>query len=415
MRPTGPGTHSIAVEPYRGVLSRNAFFRELDAAETILRLQRVIEVFQPELTYHLIVPGSAMHLGSSGSLVSTWCDALERDTNLSLGLEQAVDKLLVSLEQALDSRRLTHRVVTSIAGLKLQRPETVVVVGNGITIRSLSAAELVELGAQDIMFGQGHDVISHSVTCCIEIESICSFSLEQNHPMNLLVSEAMQDAASITANVLRALHVLKPGRAGIFLTQTEMSPMVFPYLSCGSSWPSNRPLFASLDLIDAELDNFLLIERGLRETSREELRIASDRLVDAESRLSPVDSLLDAVIGLEVLLNPMDSSELAFRVALNYAFLAAPELRRARYDRVRLLQKTRNRVVHGGLNLKSPVDSATIQEHANLAKACLRDTLMVFLLDENLKGNQKLDANFWLDRVLPADIVDVQVAIPRQQ
>ena len=99
----------------------------------------------------------------------------------------------------------------------------------------------------------------------------------------------------------------------------------------------------------------------------------------------------------------MDSSELAFRVALNYAFLAPPEHRRERYERVRLLQKTRNRVVHGGLNLQS-ADAATIHEHASLAKACLRDVLSAFLLDESLKGNKKLDADFWLNRVVPVVI-----------
>ena len=70
--------------------------------------------------------------------------------------------------------------------------------------------------------------------------------------------------------------------------------------------------------------------------------------------MSPVDALLDAAIGLEVLLNPFDSAELAFRAALNYAFLGSTEERRTRFDRLRSIQKVRNKVVHGGLNLQSP-------------------------------------------------------------
>ncbi|MBA4212700.1 MAG: hypothetical protein C0449_06390 [Polaromonas sp.] len=110
----------------------------------------------------------------------------------------------------------------------------------------------------------------------------------------------------------------------------------------------------------------------------------------------------------------MDSSELAFRVALNYAFLAPPEHRRERYERVRLLQKTRNRVVHGGLNLQS-ADATTIHEHADLAKACLRDVLKSFLLDGSLKGNKKLDADFWLDRVFPVIASENASALPNNE
>jgi hypothetical protein len=169
------------------------------------------------------------------------------------------------------------------------------------------------------------------------------------------------------------------------------------------SWPLIRPVFPSLDVLPEDVDQLLRLEHGLREAEREEIRIAADRLVDAGNRLSPVDSLLDAVIGLEVLLNPMDTSELAFRVAVNYALLGQPEHRRDRYDRVRLIQKTRNRVVHGGLSLQS-AQGSIIQEHADLACACLRDALKAFLLIPEFQGNRRLDADFWLDRLFPPTV-----------
>lgn len=341
-----------------------------------------------------------MHLGDTTSLLLAWCIELDRDSGAKDSLDDRVNSLLGQLEALLDGNTVIHRSTYSLAGVKFTDIDTPIPIDEEIVLRQLTEEEIIELGAQDITFGQAHDLVSHAVSCCIDYRRPCRFSLEERHPATTLALDVLQEANDRTADILRALHVLKSGRAGVFLTQTEFTPKLLPYMSGGTSWPLNRPAFASLELGQAEVATFLRLERELRNATRQELRIAADRLVDAESRLSPVDALLDAVIGLEVLLNPMDSSELAFRVALNYAFLAEPEHRRERYERVRLLQKTRNRVVHGGLGLKSE-DAEAIQEHATLAKACLRDVLQSFLLDPSLGGNKKLDSEFWLDRVLP--------------
>ncbi len=411
VRPTAPGTHSISIEPYRGSSSWMAFIRVLETSSVVGELQTVIKYSQPELSYHLVLPGQAMSLADCKALLVTWCSALEVDPTAQQSLPKAIDSLLADLGRLLDEKTLTHRAITSLVGVKLSGVDVPIHVDRGVTLRPLSENEVVELGAQDIAFGQPHDLLSHSVSCCIDYQSQCGFTLEATSPQALVVSDFIQEAWNRSANILRALHVLKRGRAGVFLTQTEFTPKLLPFLGGGSSWPLNRPTFASLELLSTEVREFLDLERALLDATRQELRIAADRLVDAENRLSPVDALLDAVIGLEVVLNPMDSSELAFRVALNYAFLALPEHRRERYDRVRLIQRTRNRVVHGGLNLQS-ADAATIDEHASLAKACLRDVLKSFLLDDSLKGNKKFDADFWLDRVIPVVVGEDKLVLP---
>lgn len=341
-----------------------------------------------------------MSLADPAALISTWCRYIEDRTRTGQAAEEAIGDLLGSLSQLLDTRTLTQVTVTALAGVQLPSADTSIELAPGARMRSLSEAELVELGAEDVTFGHGHDLLSHAVSSCFEIQRTCTFALEATPPQALVMPLEATSSGVGVASVLRALHVLKGGRAGVFLTQTEMLPKVLPYLGGSSSWPLQRPQFAGLTLDEGDLAQFTQLERELRESSRDELRIAADRLGDAENRLSKIDALLDAVIGLEVLLNPMDASELAFRVALNYALIGPAEHRRERYDRVRLIHKTRNRVVHGGLNAQS-ADAGTIHEHATLAIACLRDTLKCFLLDVNLKGNRKLDANFWLDRLFP--------------
>jgi hypothetical protein len=160
-----------------------------------------------------------------------------------------------------------------------------------------------------------------------------------------------------------------------------------------------------MELGQDDVAKLIELYRALAKTRLNELNIAAARLLDAESRISSVDAVLDAVIGLEVLLNPNDRAELSFRVALNYAYLGPVAERRERYENVRDVQVTRNRVVHGGLNLASK-DVARLHEHATLAKSCLRDALLRFLTDRTLMGTQKLDVDFWLDRVLPPQMED---------
>jgi hypothetical protein len=181
-----------------------------------------------------------------------------------------------------------------------------------------------------------------------------------------------------------------------------MHPTILPNMSGSSSAPLVVNPFAFMELNVVEVEKLRTIYKSLVRNERDEVKIAAARLLDAETRLSPVDSLLDSVIGLEVMLNPNDRDELAFRVALNYAFLGRESERRGRFDSIRDIQKARNKVVHGGLNLQSK-DAALIHESAEKGKACLRDTVMRFLQDEKLTGNKKLSADFWLDRVIPPD------------
>ena len=404
LRPGGTGTYSINIEPYRGSTTWIGFYRLLETSTSVPKLQAAIEKSQPELASHLVLPGRSQQLGDCKALISTWCRALESVTPEGKDLLGAIDQLLSHVSDLLNERRLNHRSITAITGLQLPTSASPIELGNGAVLRRLTQEELVELGSHDITFGQHHDLMSHSVSSCVEINGSVPFTLEPTAPAALLTSTIDEEARRQVSIVMQALHVLKSGRAGIFLTTNEFTPALLPNLSGGSSWPLYRSPFASFEVSESDVSEFVRLHGSLRANTGDELRIATDRIVDAESRLSPVDALLDVVIGLEALLNPMDSAELAFRVALNYAFLTGAETRRERYERVRALQKTRNRVVHGGLNLQSP-DAAVIHEHAGLAKACLRDSIKSFLLDPTLAGNRRLDADFWLDRVLPKNIV----------
>lgn len=413
LRPRGDGSYSIDIEAYHGSFTAIGFFKHLDTSPEVSELSKAIAHHQPELAGHLVLPNQAMQLGDSKELVATWCRALESTEADEDAVDVQIALLIEKFSALLDERRLTHRITTSIAGLKLPAKDFTLSLDHGVTLRSMTDDELVELSSQDITFGREHDIMGYAVSSCLEFEGFVPFSLELSRQQVLLTPTLEQKARDYTTDVLRALHVLRSGRAGIFMSTGTYTPKLLPNLWQGSTWPLQGAQFASFDLLAEDIDVLLKLLRSIRAGVRDEIRIAADRLFDAENRLSPVDALLDAAIGLEALLNPMDASELAFRVALNYAHLATAEHRRERYERVRSLQKTRNRVVHGGLNLQS-ADASTIHEHAGLAKACLRDAVQSFLLDPSLSGNRRLDADFWLDRILPANVIGAQ-ALPTEK
>jgi hypothetical protein len=354
---------------------------------------------QPELVGYLVLPGRSQLIQNARALVSTWCQLAAIYLQSCRSEDEAIDKVLTDLDSVLGSRRLLQTVSTALTGLQLPTA-TKAILPNGLTLRPLSDDELSELASHDVVFGHHQDIMSHSVSSCFVATERVAFSFEQTAPQAIMPSRFEQGVSERVNSALSALHLTKEGRVGIYVNSYTLTPAVFPNLGGHSQWPLVRMPFSTMDLSEADIDDLITIEKRLSENRRDEIRISANRLLDAENRLSPVDSLLDAAIGLEVLLNPMDSSELAFRVALNYAFMGPPEERRERYDRLRAIQKVRNRVVHGGLNLQSP-EAAMIHEHAQLAKACLRESLKSFLFDPTLLGNRKLDADFWLDRLIP--------------
>ena len=171
-----------------------------------------------------------------------------------------------------------------------------------------------------------------------------------------------------------------------------------------SYWPPLVNNYKSMELTHGEIETFVTLYKKIISNQRAEVRIAATRLVDADNRISSVDSLLDAMIGLEALLNPSNNPELSFRVALNYASLRSSADRRNGYENIRAIYKTRSKIVHGDVKILS-TKAALIHEHAELAKQCLRYAINRFLFDDAFAGTTKLEDAFWEDRVIPPPLV----------
>ena len=387
-RPTGVGSFSISIEQYRGVQSWISFRKKYVGTVDLDLLDKLLREQQPELLGYVCHDSGSQFIQDCFSLCSCLTQEAAQRTLKYPSIDAAVSSVVADLEKVLTTSSAEREILTLLTGLKLPEGVERIDLANGLYIRLLTADEIADFGSNDISSASRYDLTSRFVTLTQTYENFApDFTGEQNHQEQI-------------GNILVALHILKSGRVGVLASFTKIRPTVLPNMSGHSSAPLIVNPFSFMELTQEDVDRFVNLYKALAETQRDELNIAAARLLDAESRMSPVDALLDAVIGLEVLLNPNDRSELSFRVALNYAYLAPAVERRKRYENVRDVQLSRNRVVHGGLNLKSK-DAPRLHEHAELAKVCLRDAVVRFLTDKSLIGPRKLDADFWLDRVLP--------------
>jgi len=413
-RPTGVGSFSINVEAYQGVQSWISFRKkqvgtaDLDLLDTLLREQ------QPELLGYVCHSTGSQLIQDCFALCSclsrcfALCSCLSREAAQRIpehsSIDEAISSVVSDLEKILTTKTGKREILTVLTGLKL--PEDVDRIDlddgldDGLYIRLLTADEIADLGSNDITSESRYDLTSRFVTAAVISETPISLWLTQTYESFVPDFSDAQNFQEQIGHILGALHIVKSGRVGVLASFTKIYPTILPNMSGHSSASLVVNPFSFMELTLEDVERFVSLYKALAVTQRDELNIAAARLLDAESRMSPVHALLDAVIGLEVLLNPNDRSELSFRVALNYAYLAPAAERRKRYENVRDVQVSRNRVVHGGLNLRSK-DAPRLHEHAELAKVCLRDAVVRFLTDKSLIGSRKLDADFWLDRVLP--------------
>jgi Apea-like HEPN len=355
-----------------------------------------------------VLLGYASHSGGSQliqdvfSLISSLCEAVFCYTEMldSSTTEVAINRVLSEIDQILRTGHATQEILTPLSGLKLPEQIDQIDLGNNVLLRRLSADEISKIGSNDISSESRHNISSRFVTTALVIKREVKFLLSERNEELALDGAFNQEFQDQIDAFLHALHILKSGRVGIIASFLTFYPTVLPNMTGLSFTPLIVNPFTFMELTLEEVELFISLHKKIILNRRDEVRIAAARLLDSERRLSPVDSLLDAVIGLEVLLNPNDYAELSFRVALNYAYLGSKAEQRKRYENVRDIQKTRNRIVHGGLNVRSK-DATLIHEHAELAKKCLRDCITCFLTDEAFANSTKLDADFWLDRVIP--------------
>lgn len=398
VRPSGVGAFSINIEKYRGVQTFISLQKKLEAHPTTLQLQEVLRAEEPRLLGSIECAPllSRRRIQRAWQLIACWCQYLTEPTHNEP--KRSIDTLLTALNNLLRDEKVIAETISPLAGLTLEEGADQIQIGDALHLRRLEPEEIAELGTSDIYNLSDTNIVTRWISTAVVATSEVSCKVLAEAVEGPTDGGLHRKVVEKIDRFLSALSILKPGRVSVVSTETRLRPMVLPGMRGAKTQPLTHSPFEHMELTQAELDQLPGIFAGLTNSSLSELRIAADRLREAESRLSRTDSLLDAVIGLEALLNPHDFGELAFRVAVNYAFLAPPNARRARYETVKTIQKTRNSIVHGGRQTR---ELPNIHAHAEAARACLRDAIKRFLSDSALKSLTKLDVEMWLDRIIP--------------
>lgn len=400
--PEGPGAYTMDIQKHRGLTASATFMMLMWQHKDALHLKKIIQEYQPELMGQLFIPGQSWSLQDIGQLTACWCNYISTELKGAQFNSSVIDKLLLDLESVLTTKTVQREIFSPIDGIRFCGQKDQIDFGPGLKLRKLTNEEKSELLSEDILFSTGRGstfrhaeaVIIQTGTISIDIKV-----MDQNRLPETLRFDHEETYRGIL-NAVASIHILKSGHIAIIESRHRFRPNVLPHFDGYSTSNSFKPqTFGHIDLGDDDLDKLTKIYQGYSSNQNDQLKISIGRLGDAENRFSNVDVLLDSIIGLEVLLNPMDSAELSFRVALNYAFLGVPSERKKRYQLLKAIQVVRNRIVHGGLNIRSK-DAHLIHSNATLAKECLREVVMKFLMDENLQANKKLDADFWLERIL---------------
>jgi hypothetical protein len=399
-QPNNQFNFSINIEPYQGFRTWIAVDRELRGRLDISAIDEKIGSLQPELLGYVSHCSGSMIIQDSMSLLHMLSEVALSYVKAGDSLECSISRVVSELDALIRQEVATLEVVSPISGLVLPREIEEVDLGGGLLLRRLSAEEITEMASHDIMDQNRYDFMSRFVTTVLVARQETRIQLSLDHNNSLIDHAVTQGIHQRIEGFLSAVHLTKAGRIGVVANFETLLPSVLPGMKGRSTSPIivNPPNIVELSIDDIETltDNY----KRLIACEREEIRIAAARLMDAESRFSPVDALLDSVIGLETLLMPRDSGELSFRISLNYAMLGDSVSHRDRYEDMKKIQETRGKVVHGSLNMKSS-RAPLIFEHSELAKKCLRDVLKKFLSDPVLSGKRKLDSDFWLDKVIP--------------
>lgn len=147
-------------------------------------------------------------------------------------------------------------------------------------------------------------------------------------------------------------------------------------------------------LMDKDIIKFIKNFNLIINNKNDGVKLSLDRLSRAIYRRDSVDSLIDAMIGIEALLANTENGELTHRMSLNYAFIGFKDQRMERYKEIRSVFTDRGKVVHG----KSP-NISKIKKSSEKSINILREIIFFFLEREGVVWSNTIENDFWLEYI----------------
>jgi hypothetical protein len=287
---------------------------------------------------------------------------------------------------------------TLIAGLRLSPDVVEFSLPDGSRVRKLPPHEIELLSRFDASMEGGLSIHELSQAVVFEWCFECPIALVEAHIEGQAYPSSHADLRHRVERFLNALSIVASHRCEAVQTRWVLDPKGLP-VSFGTQSRLDAVALGGTDLDRSQVDEVAATYAFLPAVGTGRVGVAASRLTSAERRLEQSDRLLDAVIGIEALLEPRDYGELNFRVALNFALLGGVKGRRLRYEQMDQVLKARNALVHGG-GMSSARSQSALSEAAASACVLLRDALQK--IRELSAGSEipKLDKDYWLTQLL---------------
>ncbi len=386
----------MRIEEHQGNRSTAWFVDQIRERQSFTEFEEQARKLAPEFFGHVVLPVGNLPTDIM-SWAICWCRYIDRAAPI-VSREAAIQGFVRDLECFLLNGG-EFVTISTLRGLSLPEGVTDIVLTEGdpavgtVILHRMTPQEFADHLSRDIL-DNGPDLFTTFATTASIIHrwQFSPSAVEERQRVDF-----RDQQREIEDNVIRALHIGGQGRVYISGISSHVEPAVAPSttgvsMASGSNDPGGMTLQPSGVEVIKEVFPLLF-------DCRPEIRVAADRIVDAERRLKPADAVVDAAIGLETLLLN-NNQELTFRVQLNYAFLADPEHRAARVATIKQLYKMRNKIVHGLIRTPN-ADVRAMVEASGAGIPALRDALLRFLRDPILRTKgHKLDDDYWLGRIV---------------
>lgn len=401
---TGPGSYQLDVRPYQGMQSWIAFKREFENNPLVLELEAVIAADCPKLLKSAHVTGAGwVSVNGAFPLICALCDKSGEYVASGLDHADAVRTVVGHLSEIVTTEILRVEVISMLGTLMLADGIDEIDFGD-VVLQRITQQHIEKYASNDITDLPKYDLIGQHITTALFIEREAKLSFEQNVFDRLEAHQGAMDwhqsIQTVHDDIFDAFFLLKQGHFHIVATHRSYEPLSLPGMASSSSIHRDPQVVGHYMLEPQEIDEVKRLYYAVKSIQFNRLRQAITRLRFCEGRAQAADALVDAMVGFEAILNPMDDRELSFRIALNYAFLFPEALRREKFDELSRIQKTRNRIVHGGMKANDPKQMEELSEVLQIAKEGLRNCIKMLIFDLEVGNGRNLDTNFWLDRVM---------------
>lgn len=397
--PVGKGwTYSYSVEKRRSSIAQGELHSRLRSLTSVTSLEAAIKSHQPELLSAIVLPSIARDgIEVAEIAMAWWSEALARALPGELN-EAIFEQVLNDLDKVLSSRCVTYEVTYLLAGIEFSETFEQIDLGGGWTLKRVAKDEIISLASGEVLsHGSGTFPVLVKAALTYRKESLVEFL--PAIPSTLPPFDLSGDLLDQSDLIVATLHLLKPCRIRIIRTTPKYVPTVLPGMTAWSHRPFDVSSQQTVKYSEDELLKLVDLYRRVITTGSREVFLAISRLRDAELRLNPFDSIVDAFIGIEAILNPVASTEISFTASLAYGLLGPPSDRLSRFNELYKLYGVRSKVVHGavahgiGASIKYGSD-------ARSARTCLRDLLQRVLLDDQFVSGAKYDKKYWAEKLL---------------